>query len=149
MGSLGRRRAVAVGVWQGGLVARELKELAPPASNWLLQRDERPARPQAGPSWAPDPLVAAADGWQCRRLAPDCVKLELADYERGAERHLLRAMGLETANVHQRSSPDAVAEVRAHAAQLAAEPLEAAVEKLVAAVEHDWHDWQKLSGRAS
>ncbi len=142
MGSLGHRRAVAVGVWQGGLVARELKELAPPASNWLLQRDERPARPQAGPSWAPDPFVAAADGWQCRRLAPDCVKLELADYERGAERHLLRAMGLETANVHQRSSPDAVARVHAHAAQLAAEPLQAAVEKLVAAVEHDWHDWR-------
>jgi len=142
MGSLGHRRAVAVGVWQGGLAARELKELAPPASNWLWQRDERPARPQAGPSWAPDPFVTAADGWQCRRLAPDCVRLELADYERGAERHLLHAMGFETANVHQRSSPEAVAQVRAHAEKLAAEPLQAAVETLAAAVEHDWHDWR-------
>lgn len=141
MGSLGHRRADAVGVWQGGLVARELKELAPPASNWHLQRDERPARPQAGPSWAPDPFVAAADGWQCRRRAPDCARLELADYKRGAELHLLRAMGFETANIHQRSSTAAVAQVRAHAAQLAAELLQAAVEKLAATVEHDWHDW--------
>jgi len=146
MGSLGRLRAVAVGDWQGGLVARELKELAPPASDWVLQRDERPARPQAGPSWAPDPFVAAAEGWQCRRLAPDCVKLELGDYERGEERHLLRAMGLETANVHQRSSPDAVARARAHAARLDAAPLRAAVENLAATVEHDWHDW-RTSGR--
>jgi hypothetical protein len=55
-------------------------------------------------------------------------------------------MGFETANVHQRSSPDVVARVRAHAAQLAAEPLHAAVEKLVAAVEHDWHDWRARQG---
>ncbi|HEY5058131.1 MAG TPA: DUF2252 family protein [Gaiellaceae bacterium] len=141
MGSLGHRRAVAVGAWQGGLAARELKELAPPASNIVLGRDESPARPQAGPSWAPDPFVAVAGAWQCRRLAPDCVRLDLVDYAHGADRHLLRAMGFETANVHQRSSPDAVARVRAHAAQLTAERLQAAVEPLVAAVEHDWHDW--------
>lgn len=142
LGSLGHRRAVAVGIWQGSLAARELKELAPPASNWLLQRDERPARPGAGPSWAPDPLVAAAGGWQCRRRAPDCVRLELADYARGTERHLLRAMGFETANVHQRSSADAVAQVRAHAARLEVESVQATVEKLAATVEHDWRDWR-------
>jgi uncharacterized protein DUF2252 len=141
MGSLGRRRAVAIGAWQGGLAARELKELAPPASNWLMERDERPARPQAGPSWAPDPLVAAADGWQCRRLAPDCVKLELDDYERGAERRLLHAMGFETANFHQRSSADSVVEVRAHAQSLRSGALQSAVEQLVAAVERDWREW--------
>ena len=142
MGSLGHRRAVAVGSWQGGLAARELKELAPPASNWATKRAERPARPRAGPSWAPDPLVSTAGGWQCRRLAPDCVKLELADYARGAERHLLHAMGFETANVHQRSSPDAVAQARAHAEKLGADALRAAVERLAATVEHDWRDWR-------
>ena len=146
MGSLGHRRVVAVGVWQGGIAARELKELAPPASNWLLQRDERPASPPAGPSWAPDPLVAAAGGWQCRRRAPDCVRLELADYARGTERHLLRAMGFETANVHQRSSADAVAQVRAHVARLDVESVRAAVEKLATTVEHDWREWRTGHG---
>ncbi len=147
LGSLGHRRVVAVGVWQGGLAARELKELAPPASNWVLRRDERPVRPQAGPSWAPDPLVAVAGSWQCRRRAPDCVRLELADYARGGERHLLRAMGFETANVHQRSSAGAVAQVRAHAAQLDLESVQAAVEKLAATVEHDWRDWRDRRDR--
>ena len=142
MGSLGHRRVVAVGAWQGGFAARELKELAPPASNLVLKRDEHPLRPQAGPSWAPDPLTALGGGWQCRRRAPDCVRLELADYARGNERHLLHAMGFETANVHQCSSADAVAQVRAHAARLDARSVRGAVEKLAAAVEHDWREWR-------
>ena len=51
-------------------------------------------------------------------------------------------MGFETANVHQRSSADAVAQVRAHAARLEAESVQATVEKLAATVEHDWRDWR-------
>jgi hypothetical protein len=148
VGALGHRRVVALGDWRGGLAARELKELSPPASNWLWRRAERPARPGAGPSWAPDPLVAAAGAWQCRRLAPDCAKLELADYARGSERRLLRAMGFEAANVHQRSSPEKVARVREHAAQLTAGGLRAAVEELVSVLERDWRDWRAHEARS-
>jgi hypothetical protein len=63
-------------------------------------------------------------------------------HERSDERHLLRAMGFETANVHRRSSAEAVARVRAHAAGLAAARLQAAVEQLTAVVERDWRDWR-------
>ncbi len=51
-------------------------------------------------------------------------------------------MGFETANVHQRASADAVAQVRAHASRLDAGSLRAAVEKLAATVERDWRDWR-------
>lgn len=141
LGSLGHRRVVAVGTTADGPDARELKELSPPAGIWLGLPNVAAARPASGPSWTGDPLVVVRGRWQCRRLAPDCVKLDLADYGRGEERHLLRAMGFEAANVHQRSQPDRVTAVRTHAKTLPAGKFRALVEGLAADVENEQHEW--------
>jgi hypothetical protein len=48
-----------------------------------------------------DPFVTVHEGWIARRLAPDCSRVELTSLPRDRdERHLLHAMGWETANVH-------------------------------------------------
>ena len=141
LGSLGHRRVVAVGKAADGPAARELKELSPPAGVWLgLPHVEAP-RPTSGPSWTVDPLLIVRGRWQCRRLAPDCVKLDLADYGHGQERHVLKAMGFEAANVHQRSQPGQVAAVRTHAESLPDGAFRGLVEDLTAEVERDQHDW--------
>jgi hypothetical protein len=45
--------------------------------------------------------VRLVGGWIARRLAPDCSKIDLAEFPKQRdERRLLRAMGWETANVH-------------------------------------------------
>jgi hypothetical protein len=142
LGSLGHRRVVAVGQTSGGPAARELKELSPPAGVWLGLAGVEAPRPTAGPSWAPDPLLVVQGRWQCRRLAPDCVKLDLAAYGHGEERHLLHAMGFETANVHLRSQPDRIAAVQKHVAALPIGKFRGAVERLAGVVEADRHAWK-------
>ncbi len=141
LGSLGHRRVVAVGKAADGRVARELKELSPPAGVWLGLPHVAAPRPTSGPSWTVDPLLAVRGRWQCRRLAPDCVKLDLADYGHGQERHLVKAMGFEAANVHQRSKPAQVAAVHTHAKTLREADFQHLVVHLTAEVERDQHDW--------
>ena len=129
-------------------VAREVKELSPPAGVWLGRPHVEAPRPTAGPSWAPDPVLLVRGNWQGRRLAPDCVKLALADYGHGEERHLVHAMGFETANVHQRSPEPAVDAVRKHATTLDEAHFRHAVEQLadqVASDRHVWHSHQALA----
>lgn len=141
LGSLGHRRVVAVGKSDDGPAAREVKELSPPAGVWLGLPNVEAPRPTSGWSWTIDPLLTVRGRWQCRRLAPDCVKLDLADYGHGEERHLLKAMGFEAANVHQRSPTGQVAAVRAHAETLPDGRFRDLVEHLAAEVERDRHDW--------
>jgi hypothetical protein len=143
LGSLGHRRAVALGSSDDGPEACELKELAPPAGDWLVPGTGFAQPPDAGPSWAPDPSSRTLGTWRRRRLAPDGVRLELVDYPRGDERRLLHAMGFETANVHQRSAPEDLARVRRHAETLTVGALQEAAESLTAAVEHDWRAWRR------
>ena len=70
------------------------------------------------------------------------MKLELADYGHGEERHLVKAMGFEAANVHQRSQPAQVAAVRTHAKTLTRRRFPAPRGRALAAeVERDQHDW--------
>jgi Uncharacterized protein conserved in bacteria (DUF2252) len=140
VGSLGRPRIVAVGEWDGGLVARELKALPPPATRRPggLGRGPWPARRHYGDPWA-----AEHSGWVVRRLAPDNVKLELARIDRRrADRRLLTAMGREVARYHLRSR----GAKQAIAADLAARPkgwLAAAGEALVSDVRADFDLWRK------
>jgi len=111
VGSLGRRRIVLVGDHDGAPVARELKQLAPPAGVWL-GRDASQRVPIAAAVRSADPFMHAAGGWVARRIAPDCVKLDLSAPEgRDVERRLLSFMGAETANIHL-ASGDAAAPVR-------------------------------------
>ena len=144
LGSLGHLRIAAVGAADTEPAARELKELCPPATVWL-GGEAAAAGVTAGPSWQPDPLLLRRGRWQGRRLAPDCVRLELTDYHRGAERRLLTAMGFETANIHQRAEATAVAAVRTHVARLTAADVRKAAEDLLDRVAADRHDWAQVT----
>lgn len=105
LGSLGRERLVALADWEGALIAREMKALAPSAWEWshptpsggrihYLELVTRAIR-------CPDPAVDVRDGWLFRRLSPDCSRIELISLPKlRDEGRMLRAMGWEAANIH-------------------------------------------------
>jgi Uncharacterized protein conserved in bacteria (DUF2252) len=144
VGSLGRRRLVLVGDHGGAPVARELKQLAPPAGVWLgrapSERVSIAAAVRSG-----DPFVDVADGWTARRIAPDCVKLDLAAPEgQDAERRLLSWMGGETANIHL-ASGNVIALVRDDLDRRERGWLHKAVTQLARATRDDHGAWRKKS----
>ncbi len=109
LGGRGRRRFVAMAEWQGGWIAREVKECAPSAWVWarpegLRKRDrERVLIDQirAKAVRCGDPYLRFRDNWLVRRLAPDSCRIEIDDLRRVKDfRKLLRSMGYETANIH-------------------------------------------------
>jgi Uncharacterized protein conserved in bacteria (DUF2252) len=105
MGSLGQQRFVAIAEWEGGCIAREAKEMVPPACEWLngnvshcqsyYQRAIRSA------VRSHDPYQRIVDSWLIRRLSPDSNPIEMEDLSKERdEETLLHAMGSEAANVH-------------------------------------------------
>jgi hypothetical protein len=148
LGSLGRERYVAIAEWDGGSVAREAKALAPSANVWADKKSSAPIRYQEILDCAvraKDPYVRFEKGWIVRRLAPDCSRIELAALPKERdERHLLYAMGFETANIHLGS-----AKARAINKDLKARPqdwLYKAARRMEKAVIADFEEY---SGRAS
>ena len=122
LGSLGRQRFTAVASdWQGGIIVREAKALAPSVWLWANQdRDEAYASALSGgsiyyqaitndASRSADPWLKIVDSWVVRRLGPDSFKVEIKDLELKASkeeeltRKLLEAMGKEIANIHSPS----------------------------------------------
>jgi hypothetical protein len=103
LGSLGRPRYTVIAEYQGGLIARDVKPLAPSACYW---ESSRPAAIQyanilARAVRAADPLVWLDGRRVVRRLSPYCSRIELADLPQKRDHgKLLHAMGRETANVH-------------------------------------------------
>ena len=150
LGSLGRRRYVALVEWDGGMIAREAKALAPSACLWaeggrgsariryqeLLDRAVR----------CRDPFVRLQRRWIVRRLAPDCSRIELAALptERD-ELRLLRAMGWETANVHLGSVEPRV--LRKDVARRNRNWLRRAATVMQEIVLEDWEAW-RVSARS-
>jgi hypothetical protein len=146
LGSLGRRRFVAVGLWRGGSVAREAKELAESAWHWAhpsrrkmdLYYQEALDRARR----APDPFVKMKGRWIVRRLAPDCSRIELSSLpEQHDAMRLLQAMGFETANVHLGSR-----EARVMETDLRKRPanwLQEAARVMTESVQDDWKQWRK------
>jgi len=147
VGSLGRERFVALADWQGGRIAREAKAIAPSSYIWacdnagsarilyevMLESAIRPA----------DPLVRLRGRWLVRRLAPDCSRIELADLSKIVdEKHLLEAMGFETANIHS-GSKIALKKILRDLATRKAGWLHAATRKMTACVVEDYEDWRK------
>jgi hypothetical protein len=108
LGSLGRRRFVALTEWKGGFVGREAKALVPSGVEWL----NNPQSTEIGAEGAlrvairsPDPWYQIRNAWVVRLLAPDTVKIDLKRlgkrvHEDFFARKLLGAMGWETANIH-------------------------------------------------
>ncbi len=146
LGSLGRRRYVALAESAGGRVAREAKELLPSAYRWALGKSEGRIRYEeivARAVRSRDPHVRAAKGWLLRRLGPHCSRIELAEVPKQRdERHVLLCMGHETANVH-RGSPDQLAAVRADLKGRKKGWLLAAAETMAEATLVDWKAWQR------
>jgi uncharacterized protein DUF2252 len=150
LGSLGRERFVAIADLAGGLVAREVKRLAPSAVAWARSREKeelvRCQRLLDGTWRSRDPMVAVKQGWLVRRLAPDCSRIPLVALPDGRDEiALLHAMGRETANVHLESvEPSAIlADLRKRGDRW----LDHAAKKMAEAVHDDWKAWRTTKGR--
>lgn len=144
LGSLGRERYVAIAQSDGGLVAREAKAMLPPI--YAGRRDGTKTYYEAimkRAIRAPDPFVAAEQGWLLRRLAPHCTRIELGDWpRRGDEALLLEAMGAETANIHL-GTRDAVAAIRRDLKKRGTDWLCDAARLMAEATLKDWKAWRK------
>jgi hypothetical protein len=145
LGSLGRRRFTLVAQWCGGYIAREAKELVPSAWHWMEKKQSTKISYATIVSRAvrvADPTVSTRQQWFIRRLAPDCSRIELNQLPaKRNELKLLRAMGLETANIHLGTSGAAkkiVADLRKRPSRWlynAAQAMEWATIK-------DWKQWR-------
>lgn len=149
LGSLGRRRFVAIADWRGGRIAREAKAMLPSACHWASDSDGSPdILYQAILTRAVrclDPFVHLHGKWITRRLSPHCSRIEIATLP--AERDelkLLHAMGWETANIHL-GSKAAVSQVLRHLKRQRATWLYAAATDMENAIREDWKDWKKGS----
>jgi hypothetical protein len=145
MGSLGRPRYVALADWGGGMVAREAKALLPSAYAWANKLREKRIFYDAindGAIRVRDPFLKTKKGWVLRRLAPHCTRIELADLpQRRDERHILEAMGQETANVHF-ATPSALPRVRRDLKRRGTKWLHEAASKMAAAIRAEWKEWR-------
>ena len=106
LGSLGRRRYLALARWEGGMIAREAKDVVPSACLWASDK-----RAGEGNPWlektvdaavrCADPYYTVKGRWLVRRLGPDCSRIDIAQLRNhGDLSSLLYCMGWETANVH-------------------------------------------------
>jgi hypothetical protein len=145
VGSLGRERVAAIASAGGSFIAREAKALVPAALAFLSNDTGNPkARVSllAGAVRVRDPFVTFKEHWMIRRLAPDCLKIELGQFpRRRQDRKLLRAMGWETANMHLASGRSATL-----LRDLNRRPprwLEAAVQAMSPVVRDDWRTWRR------
>lgn len=148
MGSLGRPRIVGIAQWQGGLVAREAKALAPSAWLWAEGHDDASViRYQEIIDRAirvPDPTVRVVGSWLVRRLAPHCTRIELGDLIEGHdEARLLHAMGYETANVHL-GTPGAARKIRKELDARKVRWLHDSAKTFSADVVRDWRAWRSV-----
>jgi hypothetical protein len=150
LGSLGRQRFVALADRQGSMIAREAKAVLPSACAWA--HDGARARRAhyteivAHAVRCPDPHFRPTGKWVVRRLAADCSKLSLDLMPRRRdERHLLRAMGWETANVHL-GTPGARRALLRDLDTRRGGWLEKAAKTMAAAVIEDWQRWRRHHG---
>lgn len=165
-GSLGRQRFTAVeSDWQGGIIVREAKALAPSAWLWANQeQDESYKSALAAKSIyystivnkavrSADPWLKIVDSWVVRRLGPDAFKVEIEDLDlRASEeeeltKKLLEAMGKEIANVHSPSSDpsnDALTQVKALSSNpTSSEWLFDSAMTMAEQTNEDFNDWKK------
>jgi hypothetical protein len=148
LGSLGKPRFVALAKWRGGLIAREVKALTPPAVYWVAAERASVQESMYGQIVTagvrcPDPFLRLKGGWVFRRLAPDCARIDLASLTCVRDVHgLLKAMGRETANMHlgTEGAADAIL------TDLAARPadwLPTAAKAMARATVRDWKQWKR------
>jgi hypothetical protein len=146
LGSLGRRRMVALAEWHNGSIAREAKELTDSAWYFAHPNRRRQGKIQYQDALdcarrCPDPFVKVKGRWLVRRLAPDCSRIELPSLPSKRDHaKLLHAMGFETANVHLGTR-----DARSLEADLKKRPanwLHKAAITMVKSVDQDWKRWK-------
>jgi uncharacterized protein (DUF2252 family) len=146
LGSLGRARWLALADWRGGLIAREIKPALISSYWWSHARARAPGQfyqkilGQA--VRVPDPVQAVTGRWFARRLAPDCIKIELDDADKLEELpRFLEAAGQETANIHL--GDHNIPAVRRDLERRPAGWLRDAAANMLAVTRADWKDWHK------
>jgi hypothetical protein len=148
IGSLGRPRFALLGIAGGRRIAREVKAMVPSAFDRKGRAGAAPERLLTQAVRAPDPFHGFADGWQIRRLAPHCSRIELAMLPKKRDEDLLlTAMGFETANFHA-GSRDAVAAIRRDLKRRSKRWLFDAATRLAEATRADWKAYRRASRAA-
>jgi hypothetical protein len=145
LGSLGRRRLVAMANWRGSLVAREIKAVLPSAAVWSGKEVSPNIRCMDLITQAvrvPDPFVRITGDWIIRRLAPDCSRIELASLpKKRDESKLLHAMGYETANVHLGTKIQ-IAGIRRDLKNRKGSWFHQSAKTMAGALMNDWQRWR-------
>jgi hypothetical protein len=145
VGSLGRPRYVATASCAGGFVAREVKAWLPSAWGWAKGRPKERAssvRLLKRAVRQPDPYYAVKAGWVVRRIGPHCGRIDLAEIPKQRdERHLLKSMGYEAANLHL-TTYDLRTNVLLDLTKRKPGWLLEAAKAMAKATEQDWEDWR-------
>jgi hypothetical protein len=145
VGSRGLPRFVAIYSLYGGLVAREAKALAPSAAAWLDGKQARTLHITELLQKAvrtPDPTMKVEGQWLRRRIAPDSVKIRIADLPaKRNEEKLVGAMGWETGNVHL-ANPKAVPAIMADLKKRKKDWLFDAAAAMAIVMRKDWKSWR-------
>jgi uncharacterized protein DUF2252 len=147
LGSLGQERFVAIGDWEGGLIAREAKAMVPSACSWL---NDDGGRSQSSYQTAissavrsRDPFQVIEGSWLIRRLSPDSNPIDIQTLPKHRdEQMLLHAMGSEAANVHLGSKRQ-VANIQKDLRKRKSNWLRDAAAKMAVQVEADWKRYKK------
>jgi hypothetical protein len=149
LGSLGQQRFVAIGMWEGGFVAREAKATVPSACSWL--QDDAGSRQsyyeQAIESAvrSRDPFQVIDGSWLIRRLSPDSNPIDIQTLPKHRDEQLLLfSMGAEAANVHLGSRRQ-VARIQDDLRARKSNWLRTAAKEMARAVEKDWKEYRKSS----
>ncbi|PWU17608.1 MAG: hypothetical protein C5B49_08580 [Bdellovibrio sp.] len=146
LGSLGRPRLVAVAQWQGGLICREAKAMAPSAvlfaagqkKKWRQQTQEIVELALR----APDPYYRMKGKWLVRRLSPHCSRIEIFHLpKKRDELSLLEAMGIETANIHLGKGPGQ--DIRRDLTAQRRRQIKSAVTLMREQLLADWLEWRQ------
>jgi hypothetical protein len=141
LGSLGQERFVAIGDWEGGLIAREAKAMVPSACVWLAGEPYQTAIRSAIRSRDPFQLIVGP--WLIRRLSPDSNPIDIQTLSKHAdERMLLHAMGAEAANVHLGTGRQA-ANIQKDLRKRKPKWLQESAARMAQLVEKDWKRYRK------
>ncbi|MCE0496512.1 MAG: DUF2252 domain-containing protein [Methylacidiphilales bacterium] len=143
LGSLGRRRYLALAQWQGGVLVREAKSVVPSACLWAAGKAAGEGNP-----WletivrsavrCADPYYEIRNGWLVRRLGPDCSRIDIEELVHHEDiALLLYCMGQETANIHL-GTPKARKRIRAAWRELPKDWLDTAAHKMLKLSLEDW-----------
>jgi len=144
LGSLGRRRFLALVDWQGGQMAREAKSVVASACLWANDKNAGDGNPWLEKTVrsavrCADPYYEVRRGWLVRRLGPECSRIDIEELIHHQDlAALLYCMGQETANIHL-GTPKGRKRIRESLKHLSSDWLETAADLMLKLSLQDWH----------